>query len=106
MFEDENGKIHWSAFDTYRSYQCFHGWHTIEADFPKELREEGRKFRVKAVMFGAARKQINPKEMVEIKDNFKLKDVYVVTVPEEAVPASDEVKYAAAIMKTVDDKDL
>lgn len=105
-FEDENGKIHASAFDTYRSYQCFHGWHTIEADFPKELREEGRKFKVKAVMFGAARKQINPKEMVEIHDNFKLKDVYVVTVPEEAVPASDEAKYATAVMKTVDDKDL
>jgi hypothetical protein len=57
-------------------------------------------------MFGAARKQINPKEMVEIHDNFKLKDVYVVTVPEEAVPAFDEAKHAAAIMKTVDDKDL
>ena len=105
-FEDEKGKTYASGFDTYRGYQCFHGWHTLEANIPKELRAEGKKFKVKGVWFGATRKQINPKEMTEINDNFKLKDVYVVTVPETEAPASDEAKHAAAVMKTVDEKDL
>ena len=105
-FEDEKGKVYASSFDTYRGYQCFHGWHTLEAYIPKALCKEGAKFRVKAVWFGAARKQINPKEMTEINDNFKIKDVYVVTVPEDEAPASDEAKHAAAVMKTVDEKDL
>lgn len=105
-FEDEKGKTYASGFDTYRGYQCFHGWHTLEANIPKELRAEGKKFKVKGVWFGATRKQINPKEMTEINDNFKLKDVYVVTVPETEAPPSDEAKHAAAVMKTVDEKDL
>jgi hypothetical protein len=105
-FEDEKGKTYASGFDTYRGYQCFHGWHTLEANIPNELRAEGKKFKVKGVWFGATRKQINPKEMTEINDSFKLKDIYVVTVPETEAPASDEAKHAAAVMKTVDEKDL
>ena len=104
--EDDKGKVYPASFDIYRGIQCFHGWHTLEAKIPKELRKEGAKFRVKGVWFGAARKQINPKEMVKLDGNFKLKDISLVTIPEDDATASDESSHAAATMKTVDDKDL
>lgn len=106
VFEDEKGKTYPASFNIYRGYQCFHGWHTLEANIPKALCKEGAKFRVDSIWFGATRTQINPKEMVPVKGDFKLKDIYVVNIPEESADASDDAKHAAAVMKTVDDKDL
>ena len=44
--------------------------------------------------------------MVKLDGDFKLKDISLVTIPEDDAASSDEASHAAATMKTVDDKDL
>ena len=105
--EGADGKDYHVGFDTYRNFQCFHGWHTIEASIPEELRKPGVKFKVTGMWFGAARTQIDPFEMAPLDDPLRLKDVLLVTVPEKpSATPSEEAKGAAEVMKKVDDKDL
>ena len=107
-FKSADGKQNFaSGFDTYRSYMCFHGWHMVEVQVPKELRVPGRKFLVNEVWFGAARQQLDPKEMAPLDDPLRLKELFVVMVESEGNAApSDEAKGASEVMKKVDDKDL
>ncbi len=107
-FKSSDGMMDFaSGFDTYRSYMCFHGWHVVEVQVPKELRVPGQKFLVDELWFGAARQQLDPKEMAPLDDPLRLKELFVVMDAAEGNAAlSDEAKGASAVMKTVSDKDL
>ena len=91
----------------YRDYMCFHGWHTLIARIPEKLRVPGAKYKVAGVWFGSAKWTLDPKELVPVSDPIRLKDVMLVRLPKENLPADRRMEAVAAdVMKTVDDKDL
>ena len=90
----------------YRDYMCFHGWHTLVARLPDGL-EPGSKWKVLGLWFGSGEWTLDPKEMVPVTDQIRLKDVMIVHLLDEKVSPEKRLEAIAAdVMKTVSDKDL